>query len=139
MRKLTTTRLTTKSKSNAEAKEMTMNASLSCEKVKIPVVIACMMLGTTFAGTWSGYSESGYTATANGYTWCYRDCGGGVEICGYDNGDSDDWAWVSTFNCSSTKPSGSVMIPSTLDGKSVVGIGDYAFYDCYNPTLTESD
>ena len=95
---------------------------------------ACLILGSAFAGEWHGYNESGYTATANGYTWCYRDLyGGGVEICGYDAGDDMDYDWRNAFS-SGTQPSGSVTIPSTLDGKSVVQIGEYAFYNCDNVT-----
>jgi len=75
-------------------------------------------------GKWNGldirYCEG--EQVVGGYTWTYRIIGETAEIY---NGSS---AAVSP------EPTGAVTIPSTLGGKPVSGIGDYAFYACWDLT-----
>ncbi len=59
------------------------------------------------------------TETVDGYTWTYRINGDTAEIySGY---------WHAAI---SPKPDGAVAIPSTLGGKPVTTIGEWAFYGC---------
>ena len=59
------------------------------------------------------------TETVGDYTWTYRINGGTAEICS-GNG----------YAAISPKPDGAVVIPSTLGGKPVTTIGEWAFYGC---------
>lgn len=61
------------------------------------------------------------TATVDGYTYTYSVTDGKVTI-----GSSN--AWTTAI---SPKPTGHVAIPSSLGGFPVVGIGEYAFYNCH--------
>ena len=61
------------------------------------------------------------TATVDGYTYTYSVTDGKATI-----GSSN--AWTTAI---SPKPTGHVAIPSSLGGFPVVGIGEYAFYNCY--------
>lgn len=60
-----------------------------------------------------------YEEKVGDYTWTYRIKGDTVEIC-ENNG----------FVCATPKPVGKVVIPSTLGGRTVTGIGAYAFSGC---------
>ena len=61
-------------------------------------------------------------ATVNGYTWSYRVKNGEAEIVSEKDGK---------FSCAvSPVPTGSLTIPSTLDGVKVTSIGNEAFRDC---------
>ena len=65
-----------------------------------------------------------WTDPNTGYTWVYRIKGGTAEIFGTQK---------STYNyipSISPLPTGSVIIPSTIGGKSVTSIGKLAFYGC---------
>ena len=60
-----------------------------------------------------------YTGTVGDYTWTYRINGDVAEI------------YNGSYSAAiSPKPTGTVAIPSTLGGKPVTSIGDYAFVDC---------
>lgn len=61
------------------------------------------------------------TATVDGYTYTYSVTDGKATI-----GSSNAWT-----TAVSPKPTGHVAIPSSLGGFPVVGIGEYAFYDCF--------
>ena len=61
------------------------------------------------------------TATVDGYTYTYSVTDGKATI-----GSSNAWTMAV-----SPKPTGHVAIPSSLGGFPVVGIGEYAFYDCH--------
>ncbi len=61
------------------------------------------------------------TATFDGYTYTYSVTDGKATI-----GSSN--AWTTAI---SPKPTGHVAIPSSLGGFPVVGIGEYAFYNCH--------
>lgn len=61
------------------------------------------------------------TVTVDGYTYTYSVTDGKATI-----GSSN--AWTTAI---SPKPTGHVAIPSSLGGFPVVGIGEYAFYNCY--------
>ena len=70
----------------------------------------------------AAFCASADTETVDGYTWSYRINGGSAEIVG------DNYCAVSPA------PSGTVIIPSTLGGKPVTGIGEWALYGCENMT-----
>ena len=79
-----------------------------------------MMMVAAVAVAFGAWAE---TETVGGYTWTYRIDGDGVEIyCPY-NGLGYDPAIT-------PEPTGVLTIPSTLGGKPVTSIGQYAFYDC---------
>lgn len=61
------------------------------------------------------------TVTVDGYTYTYSVTDGKATI-----GSSN--AWTTAI---SPKPTGHVAIPSSLGGFPVVGIGEYAFYNCH--------
>ena len=61
------------------------------------------------------------TATVDGYTYTYSVTDGKATI-----GSSNAWTMAV-----SPKPTGHVAIPSSLGGFPVVGIGEYAFYNCH--------
>ena len=61
------------------------------------------------------------TETVGGYTWTYRINGDTAEIYGYG---------MSPTSAISPSPTGAVTIPSTLGGRPVTRIGNWAFYDC---------
>ena len=68
----------------------------------------------TYYAKWRG------TATVDDYTYTYSVLNGQVEI-----GSSN------TRKAVSPEPTGHVAVPSSLGGFPVVGIGKYAFYNCY--------
>ena len=68
----------------------------------------------TYYAKWRG------TATVDGYTYTYSVLNGQAEI-----GSSN------TRRAVSPEPTGHVAVPSSLGGFPVVGIGKYAFYNCY--------
>ena len=88
-----------------------------------------LMVGAAyFAAAFGVHAE---TETVGGYTWTYRINGDTAEIYGYHH---DSGANVPAI---SPKPTGSVTtvtIPSTLGGKPVTRIGNYAFAWCDNLT-----
>ena len=61
------------------------------------------------------------TATVDGYTYTYSVTDGKATI-----GSSNAWT-----TAVSPKPTGHVAIPSSLGGFPVVGIGEYAFWNCF--------
>lgn len=61
------------------------------------------------------------TATVDGYTYTYSVTDGKATI-----GSSNAWTMAV-----SPKPTGHVTVPSSLGGFPVVGIGEYAFYNCH--------
>ena len=69
----------------------------------------------TYYAKWRG------TATVDDYTYTYSVLNGQAEI-----GTSNTWR-----HAISPKPTGHVTVPSSLGGFPVVGIGAYAFGDCY--------
>ena len=69
----------------------------------------------TYYAKWRG------TAIVDDYTYTYSVLNGQAEI-----GTSNIWA-----HAFSPKPTGHVTVPSSLCGFPVVGIGEYAFYNCY--------
>ena len=69
----------------------------------------------TYYAKWRG------TATVDDYTYTYSVLNGQAEI-----GTSNTWR-----HAISPKPTGHVTVPSSLGGFPVVGIGKYAFYNCY--------
>ena len=69
----------------------------------------------TYYAKWRG------TATVDDYTYTYSVLNGQAEI-----GSSNAWT-----TAVSPKPTGHVTVPSSLGGFPVVGIGTYAFGDCY--------
>ena len=70
----------------------------------------------TYYAKWRG------TATVGDYTYAYSVLNGQAEI-----GSSNAWT-----TAVSPKPTGHVVVPSSLGGFPVVGIGKYAFVYCYN-------
>lgn len=74
----------------------------------------------TYYAKWRG------TATVGDYTYAYSVLNGQAEI-----GSSNTWT-----TAVSPKPTGDVVIPSTLNGYPVTGIGLYAFYG-FGPTSFE--
>ena len=78
-----------------------------------------------FAALVVAFGARAETETVGGYTWKYRINGDTAEIYGTDN---------YPYLAISPKPSGTVTIPSTLGGKPVTSIGEYAFYNCIGLT-----
>lgn len=66
-----------------------------------------------------------WTDPNTGYTWTYRIVGDTVEI------------YNGLVAAISPNPTGSVTIPSSIDGKTVTSIGDYSFYHCGDITNVE--
>lgn len=66
------------------------------------------------------YLMHGETATVNGITWTYVSFGNGVKI---GNGKSDN-------NAVPASTSGAIEIPSSLGGKPVIGVNEWAFRGC---------
>lgn len=66
------------------------------------------------------YFVHGETAIVNGITWTYVNFGNGVKI---GNGSSDNNAVPASI-------SGAIKIPSSLGGKPVVGVNEWAFRGC---------
>lgn len=75
-----------------------------------------MVLTATFA---AAMTLCAATETVDGYTWTYRINGDTAEI--YNS------SWTAAI---SPDPIGTVTIPSTLGGKTVTSVGNYAFYTC---------
>ena len=59
---------------------------------------------------------------STGFTWTYSLSGGKVII-GFEN------YWSSSVPIVSPEPSGNLVVPTTVNGVEVVGIGDLAFWD----------
>jgi len=71
-----------------------------------------------------GVADDGiHTSKANGYAWKYKSVAGGVEITACES----DKAKICAVE---PRPTGTLRIPSRLDGKPVVGIGGWAFARC---------
>ena len=90
---------------------------------RIALTVRLFALAAAFciAGTAWGATEK-----VGGYTWTYRINGDTAEIYGTYNGyPSYDYT-----PAISPSPTGTVTIPSTLGGKPVTSIGQYAFRDC---------
>ena len=71
-----------------------------------------------------------WTDPETGYMWRYQVNGEGIDICGY---------YTSSGGCAavSPKPSGDIVIPETFDGKQVLSLGEYAFYQCEGLTKVD--
>ena len=69
------------------------------------------------------------TEKVGDYTWTYRVTDGKAEIVSYDN-----WGNLRCEAAISPSPVGPVTIPSTLGGRTVTSIGNYAFYNCSHLT-----
>ena len=80
-------------------------------KLKRMMMVAVMAFATTL-------SLMADTETIGGYTWTYRISGDTSEI--YNGGNV----------AVSPNPTGTLVIPSSLGGKPVTGIGEKAFYNC---------
>ena len=76
-----------------------------------------MMLVAAVAVSFGALADTWYDSST-GYTWTYRINGDTAEI--YNNSSA----------AISPKPTGAVTIPSSLGGKPVTSIGDYAFSGC---------
>ena len=84
-----------------------------------------MTLAVAFAAAMMAIAE---TEKVGGYTWRYRINGDTAEIYGYRDGSG-------AFNSAIwPRPSSTVTIPSTLGGKPVTSIGNYAFAWCSDLT-----
>ena len=78
----------------------------------------------TYYAKWRG------TATVDGYTYTYSVLNGQVEIGTGETGELSEAAV-------SPRPTGGVVIPSSLGGYPVTGIGEYAFESCTDMTDVE--
>ena len=76
-----------------------------------------IMMAAAVAVTLGAWAD---TETVGDYTWTYRINGDTAEIYGP----------IGRVPCVSPSPTGAVTIPSTLGGKPVTSIGDYAFGGC---------
>ena len=86
-----------------------------------------MMLAVAFAAAMPLMAYEWYDEST-GYTWTYRINGETAEIYGTTVVYS---AYSYTYKpCISPNPTGDVSIPSTLGGKPLTSIGEYAFYNC---------
>lgn len=88
------------------------------KKKIMAVILACALVAGTAAGsagTVTVRAEEGQeNVTEDGFR--YEDSGNGIEITSYDGSATE------------------IIIPNEINGKTVTGIGDYAFYDCSSLT-----
>lgn len=79
-----------------------------------------MMMAVAVAAAMSAMADM---QEVGSYTWTYRINGDTAEIC-----VGDDYDLYPTY--ASPKPTGAVIIPSTLGGNLVTSIENYVFYGC---------
>ena len=83
-----------------------------------------LALVAAVAVAFGAWADDTWTDPDTGYTWTYRINGDTAEI----------YAKSSVSVAISPKPNGAVTIPSTLGGKPVTSIGEYAFESCIGLT-----
>ncbi|MCQ2392410.1 MAG: leucine-rich repeat domain-containing protein, partial [Kiritimatiellae bacterium] len=88
-------------------------------KVKIDGFVALIAVGTLTLGAWADT----WRDPATGYTWTYSVKDGKAEM-------RKEGKWGDNLCVISPRPSGALVIPSTLGGCPVTSIGKYAFYGC---------
>ena len=93
----------------------------SLELVKLPVSLTAANVKTRCFSGCSDDLTIASAQTVGGLAWNFRVVDGGAELCW--NYDADESTIPDTT-------SGAVVIPNTLGGLPVVGIGEDAFYDC---------